>query len=91
MTRERRDTICATLGLILFLLMLGRVGYYETTYKIEATVTDVLGPTAEYTDTRGHQWIADRDKHQLGDTVTLVMFNNGTEGYLYDDAVRKVK
>lgn len=91
MTRERRDTIWATIGLILFLFMLGKVGYIETTYKIDATVTDVLGPTAEYTDTRGHIWIGDREKHDIGDPVTLVMFNNGTDSYLLDDCIDRVK
>lgn len=91
MCMTRKDKILGWVGFILFLLLLGRVGYYETTYKIEATVTDVLGPTAEYTDTRGHIWVGDREKHDIGDHVTLVMFNNGTDSYLADDSIDRVK
>lgn len=91
MRLKMKDKIIGWAVFILLMLLLGRAGYYETTYKIGATVTDVTGSTAEYTDTRGHIWIGDRENHEIGDHVTLVMFNNGTDFYLSDDCIHRVK
>jgi len=84
-------TVLAGMGLLVFLLVVGRVGYWETHYCRNAQVTNVNNQLIEVTDSADLVWEFYGDGFRTGDKVRLYMFNNGTDSNIYDDEIEDVK
>ena len=89
--QTRRETLIGCIGLIVFLLLVGRVGYWETHYNRDGVVTSVSGQLVEVEDKTGLTWEFYGDGFRTGDNVRMVMFNGGTDGTVYDDEIIDVK
>ena len=62
-----------------------------TIKKLPATVYSVSGSTVTYETNNGNLWVengrANLDQLCSGDTVTLIMSDNGTPENIYDDVI----
>ena len=62
-----------------------------TIKKLPATVYSVSGSTVTYETNNGNLWVengpANLDQLRSGDTVTLIMSDNGTPENIYDDVI----
>lgn len=90
-SRDKRDTIIAGIMLVLFLLLLGRVGYWETHYNRDATVVSVQGQLVTVEDKIGMLWDFYADGYKVGDEVRMLMDNNTTDNIITDDTIEDVK
>lgn len=89
--RERVQTFIALIGLLLFLLLVGRVGYWETHYNRDATVVSVQGQLVTVEDRIGMLWDFYADGYKVGDEVRMLMDNNTTDNIITDDTIEDVK
>ena len=80
--------VCAV---VIALLVIGRVGYWETHYNREGVVTEVADGLVTITDTLGNEWIMDGESLQVGDRVIMRMSTQGTEETIMDDAIVSIK
>ena len=87
----RRETMLACVVFIVFMLVLGRVGYWETHYYREGEVVSVSGQLVEVEDRIGYTWEFYGDGFHKGDNVKMLMFNNGTDNIITDDEIENVK
>lgn len=83
-------TVVVTVVMVVALLVIGRVGYWETHYNREGVVTSVEGDTVVVTDTTGNEWAMEGEPLTVGDRVTLRMHTQGTEHTITDDTVVSV-
>lgn len=78
-------------SVIFFSILL--LSFYENHYNRQATVTKVNGKIITFTDTSDNTWVFENNKaanFSIGAKVRLLMFNNNTEEYIYDDEIIKV-
>ena len=87
--KNLKTYILMTIGFIMFLYILGRVGYEEDHYIKEATVTDINNEIIYATDTRGYIWSFESSDFNIGDKIEMLMCANHT-GDISDDIVEKV-
>ena len=80
--------VCAV---VIALLVIGRVGYWETHYNREGVVTEVADGLVTITDTLGNEWLMDGESLQVGDRVIMRMSTQGTEETIMDDAIVSIK
>lgn len=69
------------------------LSFYESHYNRQAIVTKVDGKNITFTDTSDNTWVFENNKatiFSIGAKVKLLMFNNNTEEYIYDDEIIKV-
>lgn len=94
--RKRRlqgiiNVAIATLALIAFLLVVGRVGWYECHYHREAEVIKVENNVVRVKDKAGYFWTFTGDGYKVGDEVRMLMFNNTTDSIIGDDEIEEVE
>lgn len=87
--KNLKTYILITIGFIMFLYVLGRVGYEEDHYTREATVTDIKSEVIYATDTRGYLWSFESSEFNIGDNIEMLMCANHT-GDISDDTIEKV-
>lgn len=90
MMKRAKDTIIITIGMILFLFVIGRVGWHENHDTRDATVTRVEGNTISVVDSVGYYWEFYGEGYNVGDEVRLLMCLNHTTD-ISDDAVENVE
>lgn len=90
MKKVVRATII-TIVVVVTLLAIGRVGYWETHYNREGIVTSVEGEVVTVTDTTGNEWAMEGEPLSVGDKVTLRMHTQGTDSVITDDTVVSVR
>lgn len=90
MSKEKRDTILGTIGLILFLIVYGIIGTIQTTYKLNGTVIKTEQNRVVFKDDKGEIWVFYGEGFDEGDRIIAKMFNNDTST-TYDDCVESVK
>ena len=78
-------------AVVIALLVIGRVGYWETHYNRDGVVTDVTGDAVTITDTGGYEWCMVGEPLAVGDEVVMRMDTRGTEDTIMDDAIVSVK
>lgn len=69
------------------------LSFYNNHYNRQAIVTKVDEKTITFTDTSDNTWVFENNKaaiFSIGAKVRLLMFNNNTEEYIYDDEIIKV-
>lgn len=90
MKRVVRATVI-TIAVVVTLLVIGRVGYWETHYNREGVVTSVEGEVVTVTDTTGNEWAMEGEPLTVGDRVTLRMHTQGTDNTITDDTIVSVR
>ena len=85
-----RNTIVVMVVIAVALLVVGRVGYWQTHYNRDGIVTSVEGGEAVVTDTTGNEWAVTDEPLSVGDKVTLHMHTQGTDSVITDDTVVSV-
>lgn len=83
--------ILIVIAVVIALLVIGRVGYWETHYNREGVVTEVVDNLVTITDTLGNEWLMDGESLQVGDRVIMRMSTQGTEETIMDDAIVSIK
>lgn len=91
MRQTVKQWIIIGLVAVVFFLVLGRLGFYETHYTmtgevIKATAEEVIVATDD-----GNVWAFDGEDFAEQDLVELTMFTNGTDLNKYDDEITAVK
>lgn len=67
------------------------ISFFENHYSRTGIVTDVKGNVIEITDVTDNVWVYEGIKtFTRGTKVKLLMFNNNTEEYIYDDEIIKI-
>jgi hypothetical protein len=69
------------------------LSFYDNHYNRQAIVTKVDGKIITFTDTSDNTWVFENNKaviFKVGAKAKLLMFNNNTEEYIYDDEIIKV-
>lgn len=59
-------------------------------YSQPATVTEVSDNVISLTDTAGETWVVEDDSvsaYQINDNCTLLLYDNNTPDYIYDDVI----
>lgn len=84
------ETVAFIIGLIIFLLVVGRVGYWEMRYEMECKVIKVVDNIATLEDSSGHLWEVEDDTIEVGKTYIVVFFNGATDNR-QDDEIEKIK
>ena len=82
-----RNIVVTVVAVAVALLVVGRVGYWQTHYDREGVVTSVEGEVVTVTDTTGSQWAVAGEPLSVGDKVTLHMHTQGTDNTINDDTV----
>ena len=94
MRKERKqkvlETVAFIIGLTIFLLVVGRVGYWEMRYEMECKVIKVVDNFATLEDSSGHLWEVEDDTIEVGKTYIVVFFNGATDNR-QDDEIEKIK
>lgn len=86
-----KESAIAIVMLLMFLALIGRVGYWETHYTEDATVIAATEQTVTVEDDRGQVWKFYGDGYEVGDRVHLHIDNNETDNTMTDDKVVSVK
>lgn len=86
-----RNAVVTVVVVAVALLVVGRVGYWETHYNREGIVTSIEGDTVVVTDTTGNEWVMEGEPLSVGDKVTLRMHTQGTDSVITDDTVVSVR
>ena len=77
--------------LVAGLLLVGGIGgAIETNYSRDAVVTEVNGEEIMVVDKTNNEWVFTGEGYEVGDEVTLKMFNGYTDNTLKDDEIRRV-
>ena len=84
------ETVAFIIGLTIFLLVVGRVGYWEMRYEMECKVIKVVDNIATLEDSLGHLWEVEDDTIEVGKTYIVVFFNGATDNR-QDDEIEKIK
>ena len=85
-----RNVVVVTVVVAVALLVVGRVGYWQTHYNRNGIVTSVEGEVVTVTDTTGNEWAVAGEPLSVGDKVTLHMHTQGTDNVITDDTVVSV-
>ena len=72
-------------------LLLSAFGFMESTYERNATVYKITDGITFFDDSCGNRWTSNIEhEFNVGDSVVLVMDNNGTDT-IRDDIIKSVK
>ena len=81
-----------TISIILVvLLMCGWCSYYEHNYTRKAIVVNVDCIDITVKDHSGHYWTFNGYGYNVGDSITLHMYDNHTPNIITDDIIKGVK
>ena len=84
------QTIVFIIGFIIFILIVGRVGYWDLHYEMDCEVIKIVDNVITLEDSTGNLWEVEDTTLELGETYTVVFFNNDTS-IRTDDEIEKVK
>lgn len=84
------ETIALIIGFTIFMLIVGRVGYLDLHYEMDCEVVKIVDDVVTLEDGSGHLWEVKDTTLKLGETYTVVFFNNDTS-IRTDDEIEKVK
>lgn len=82
------ETVAFIIGLTIFLLVVGRVGYWETHYEMECKVVKVTTTETVFEDNVGHRWVVENTDYKLNKTYTVLFNTMGTDNRLDDEIVK---
>ena len=82
------ETVAFIIGLTIFLLVIGRVGYWETHYEMECKVIKVTTTETVFEDNAGHHWAVENTDYKLNKTYTVLFNTMGTDNRLDDEIVK---
>lgn len=83
------ETVAFIIGLTIFLLVISRVGYFETHYEMECKVVKVTTTETIFEDNVGHRWAVENIDYKLNKTYTVLFNTMGTDNRL-DDEIEKI-
>ena len=87
-----KTVIFAVVTIILFFIVLGRVGYYETHYNREGIIININSDSIiTVKDNTNNVWEFIGDGYIVGDRVQMLMSTEGTESIITDDKIINVK
>jgi hypothetical protein len=70
------------------------ISFYNNHYNREAIITEIKGNLITFTDAAKNEWIFESSNaaaaFSVFDKVRLLMFNNNTEEYIFDDEIIKI-
>ena len=84
------QTIAFIIGFIIFILIVGRVGYWDLHYEMDCEVVKIVDDVVTLEDSTGNLWEVEDTTLELGETYTVVFFNNDTS-IRTDDEIEKIK
>lgn len=86
-----KNKIFTAIALVLFLLMVGLVGTWESTYTREVTCFNcTYDGTYQMLDDYGHVWMWEGEGVEVGYNYKLTMDDNHTTD-IYDDVIKKIE
>lgn len=88
---KKRDTVIAVLALVLFFVLLGRVGYWESHYNRDGKVVEVNGEVITVEDNCGNLWDFYGDGYKVNDEVRMLMDSHHTDNIITDDTIERVE
>lgn len=84
------ETIVLIIGFTIFMLIVGRVGYWDLHYEMDCEVVEIVDDVAILKDNTGNLWEVKDTTLELDKTYTVVFFNNNTCTRI-DDEIEKIK
>lgn len=84
------ETIAFIIGFIIFMIAVGRVGYWELHYEMDCEVVKIVDDIVTLEDSSGYLWEVEDTVLKLGRTYTVVFLNNDTCARI-DDKVKEIK
>lgn len=86
-----RKSVMYGVLLVVGLLLVGGIGsMIENNYSRDAIVAEVNGEEIMVVDKTDNEWVFIGEGYEVGDEVTLKMFNGYTDNTLKDDEIRRV-
>lgn len=83
-------TIAFIIGFAIFMLIVGRVGYWDLHYEMDCEVVKIVDNVITLEDSIGNLWEVEDINLELSETYTVVFFNNNTS-IRTDDEIEKIK
>ena len=84
------ETIVLIIGFIIFILVIGRISYWDLHYEMDCEVVEIVDNVITLEDSTGNLWEVEDINLELGETYTVVFFNNDTS-IRTDDEIEKIK
>lgn len=84
------ETIALIIGFIIFILVVGRISYWDLYYEMDCEVVEIVDNVITLEDSTGNLWEVEDINLELGETYTVVFFNNDTSTRT-DDEIEKIK
>lgn len=84
------ETIALIIGFIIFILIIGRISYWDLYYEMDCEVVEIVDNVITLEDSTGNLWEVEDINLELGETYTVVFFNNNTS-IRTDDEIEKIK
>lgn len=84
------ETIAFIIGLTIFMLSLGKAGYWDLHYEMDCEVVKIVDDVVTLEDGSGYLWEVEDTTLELGKTYTIVFFNNDTSIRI-DDEIEEIK
>lgn len=83
-------TIGTIVGVTIVVLLMGIVGYWDLHYEMDCEVVKIVDDVITLEDSTGYLWEVEDTTLELGETYTVVFFNNDTS-IRTDDEIEKIK
>ena len=84
------ETIAFIIGFIIFMAIVGRVGYWDLHYEMDCEVVKIVDDVVTLEYCSGYLWEIKDTTLELGETYTVVFFNNDTS-IRTDDEIEEIK
>ena len=84
------ETIALIIGFIIFILVVGRISYWDLHYEMDCEVVEIVDNVITLEDNTGNLWEVEDINLELGETYTVVFFNNDTCTRI-DDEIEEIK
>ena len=84
------ETIALIIGFIIFILVVGRISYWDLYYEMDCEVIEIVDDVITLEDSTGNLWEVEDINLELGETYTVVFFNNDTCERT-DDEIEEIK
>ena len=84
------ETIALIISFIIFILVVGRISYWDLYYEMDCEVVEIVDNVITLEDSTGNLWEVEDINLELGETYTVVFFNNDTS-IRTDDEIEEIK
>lgn len=91
MKRKAIEWVAMIAVIVGLVILLGRVGWYETHYTMTGRITAIEAEEIIVTTDDGNVWAFNGDGFAEQDLVEITLFTNGTDLNKYDDEIEAVK